>query len=94
MPLTWTFVVGDTGLEPVTSSVSGLRRRLVLHVPLLTDRERQVLLLVREGLTNTQVARVPGVQESTVTKHLANVYARTDSHSRTQAPQACEAILD
>jgi hypothetical protein len=25
MLLTWTFVVGDTGLEPVTSSVSGKR---------------------------------------------------------------------
>ena len=25
LPLTWTFVVGDTGLEPVTSSVSGKR---------------------------------------------------------------------
>ncbi len=69
-------------------------RGLVRPAPSLTDRERQVLLLVREGLTNTQVARALGVRDSTVIKHLANVYARTGSHSRTQALQACADVLD
>ena len=69
-------------------------RRLVRPAPVLTGRERQVLLLVREGMTNTQVARALGVQESTVIKHLANVYGRTGTHSRTQALRACAGALD
>jgi DNA-binding CsgD family transcriptional regulator len=69
-------------------------RRATRHGPELTPRERQVLLLVRDGCSNASIARALGVAESTVVKHLEHVYARVGAHSRTQAVRMCEAALD
>jgi DNA-binding CsgD family transcriptional regulator len=69
-------------------------RRARRGEPLLTPRERQVLLLVRDGLGNSSIARTLGVAESTVVKHLEHVYARVGAHSRTQALRLCAAALD
>lgn len=69
-------------------------RRLVLPPPALTPREKQVLNLVRDGQSNAEVARSLGVMESTVVKHLENVYARTGARSRTQALRLCAEALD
>jgi len=51
----------------------------------LTPREREVLALVAEGLTNAQVARRLWVAESTVAKHLQQAYPKLGVHSRTAA---------
>jgi DNA-binding CsgD family transcriptional regulator len=51
----------------------------------LTQREREVLGLVAEGLTNAQIARTLWVAESTVAKHLEQAYAKLGVHSRTAA---------
>jgi DNA-binding CsgD family transcriptional regulator len=51
----------------------------------LTPREREVLGLVAEGLTNAQIARTLWVAESTVAKHLEQAYAKLGVHSRTAA---------
>jgi len=56
----------------------------------LTAREREVLALVREGLTNREVARHLGVSAHTVRKHLENVFARLGVHSRTGALAASQ----
>lgn len=69
-------------------------RRVARHGPELTPRERQVLLLVRDGCSNASIARALGVAESTVVKHLEHVYARVGAHSRTQAVRLCEAALE
>jgi DNA-binding CsgD family transcriptional regulator len=53
--------------------------------PGLTQREREVLGLVAEGLTNAQIARTLWVAESTVAKHLEQAYAKLGVHSRTAA---------
>ena len=63
--------------------------------PVLTAREREVLLLVREGLTNAQVARRLGIASATVAKHLEHVYARTGAAGRLQAVTLCgDALAD
>ena len=48
----------------------------------LTPRERQAVELLREGLSNKQIARQLGVGEDTVKKHLQNVFAKLGVHRR------------
>ncbi len=51
----------------------------------VTPREREVLGLVAEGLSNTEIARALSVAPSTVAKHLEHAYAKLGAHSRTAA---------
>jgi len=51
----------------------------------LTPREREVLHLVREGLTNRQIARRLDITERTVKAHLTSVFATIGVLDRTQA---------
>ncbi len=51
----------------------------------LTGREREVLLLVVEGLANKQIARRLGISEKTVKGHLTNLFQRIGVTDRTQA---------
>lgn len=53
--------------------------------PRVTRREREILGLVAEGLTNAQIARRLWVAPSTVAKHLEQVYEKLGVHSRTAA---------
>jgi DNA-binding CsgD family transcriptional regulator len=53
--------------------------------PPLTERQRQILGLVREGKTNQQVARQLGISPGTVRKHLENSYSRLHVQSRVAA---------
>ena len=51
----------------------------------LTSREREVLELVADGLTNAQVAAVLWIAPGTVRRHLENVFAKLGVHTRTAA---------
>jgi DNA-binding NarL/FixJ family response regulator len=51
----------------------------------LTGREREVLLMVRDGLPNKTIARRLGISERTVKAHLTHVFQRLDVTDRTQA---------
>jgi DNA-binding NarL/FixJ family response regulator len=51
----------------------------------LTEREVEVLRLVREGLANKQIARRLGITERTVKAHLSSVFQRLGVADRTQA---------
>jgi DNA-binding NarL/FixJ family response regulator len=51
----------------------------------LTPREREVLALVADGLTNADIARRLWVAKSTVAKHLEQAYSKLGVHSRTAA---------
>jgi DNA-binding CsgD family transcriptional regulator len=54
-------------------------------VPALTPRQLELLRRVSRGDTNRRIARDLAVSEGTVRKHLENIYARLDVHSRTEA---------
>ena len=51
----------------------------------LTPREREVLRLVTEGLTNRQIAERLVVSEHTVHRHMTNLLRKLDLPSRTAA---------
>ena len=51
----------------------------------LSDREREVLTLLAEGLANKQIARRLGISEKTVKAHLTHVFRRIGVTDRTQA---------
>jgi DNA-binding NarL/FixJ family response regulator len=69
----------DAALEHET------RRRSSSHslIQLLTIREREVSLLVAEGLSNKEVGRRLELSEGTVKIHLHNIYQKLQVNNRT-----------
>jgi DNA-binding CsgD family transcriptional regulator/uncharacterized protein HemY len=55
---------------------------------LLTPRERDVLKLVGDGLSNPEIARTLGLSEHTVHRHISNILTKLDLPSRTAAAAA------
>jgi len=88
-------LVFDTELEltlvatvrAVASGQSVVPRKLRAGVerPTLSHREHQVLALVRQGLTNAEIAEHLYLAESTVKSHLASVFTKFGVHSRKEA---------
>ena len=56
--------------------------------PLLTERERQILLVAAEGLSAREIAARLDLAERTVTTHLTNIYAKLGVHGRVAAISA------
>lgn len=52
---------------------------------IVSDRERDVLNLVAQGLTNRQIATTLSITEQTVKVHLRNIMGRLHAHTREQA---------
>jgi len=51
----------------------------------LSDREREVLTLLAQGLANKEIARQLGISEKTVKAHLTSVFRQLGVTDRTQA---------
>ena len=54
----------------------------VAKIESLTDREREVISLVGEGLKNKQVAERLFISETTVTHHLSSVFSKLEGSDR------------
>ncbi|MFI9269571.1 response regulator [Kitasatospora sp. NPDC052896] len=51
----------------------------------LTDREREVLVLIAEGLSNTEIAQRLYLGQATVKTHVNRIFAKTGARDRAQA---------
>src|SRR5262249_20594961 len=60
---------------------------------LLTRREREVLELVSQGLSNRQIARTLWIAESTVKVHIRHVFEKLGARSRTEAAAMAKDVL-
>ena len=76
---------GGSPLHPKAARVLLESRRLDQPANDLTDREREVLALVRDGLANKLIARRLGISDRTVKAHLTRVFQRIGVTDRTQA---------
>ena len=54
-------------------------------LPVLTDREEQVLRLIADGLTNRAIACNLSISESTVENHIHHIYTKLSISNRAQA---------
>ena len=78
--------VGGSQLEPrvaarLLSEVSAPRR----SAGLLSEREREVLRLVADGLPNKQIARSLAITERTVKYHVTQILTKLGAENRAQA---------
>ncbi len=55
---------------------------------LLTNREREVLLLLSDGKSVSDIANELVITQSTTKTHISNIYAKLDAHNRAQALMA------
>jgi two-component system nitrate/nitrite response regulator NarL len=74
--------------SPSTAAATGAMRGFAPAAdlaPLLTPRERDILALVGQGLSNKAVARQLGISVHTVKFHLEALFAKLEATSRAEA---------
>ena len=54
-------------------------------LPLLTDREEQILKLIADGLTNREISGNLSISESTVENHIHHIYGKLGLPNRARA---------
>jgi len=60
-------------------------QRNEIHLTDLTRREKQILSLMADGLSNKQISRALVIEVSTVKNHVHNILVKLEVHSRVQA---------
>ena len=48
----------------------------------ITEREAEVVKLIKKGLTNKEIASELDISVNTVNNHIANIFAKTEVRSR------------
>ena len=79
--------VGLIVLDPAVAGATGIHAhaRTSDNAETLTTREREVLLLVAEGLPNKAIARELGISEHTAKFHVGSLLGKLGAASRTEA---------
>ena len=78
--------LGEAPFSPrAAQALLGMRRQQARSESALTARERDVLVLVAEGLANKQIARRLDISEKTVKAHMTSIFTTLGVSDRTQA---------
>ena len=56
----------------------------LLKIHNITDREAEIIELVQEGLPNKDISAKLYIEESTVKKHLGNIFKKLNIKNRTE----------
>jgi len=84
---------GGTVLDPEVVSQLLVRRRRDDPLRNLTPREREVLGLMAEGMSNTAIARKMVVTEGAVEKHVRNIFTKLNLHQDEEQHRRVLAVL-
>ena len=76
---------GEAPLDPRAASAVLAARAAPAAAGSLSEREREVLALVAEGLPNKLIARRLAISEKTVKAHLTSIFRAIGVDDRTQA---------
>lgn len=76
---------GESPLDPKAAQALVRARRATAPAEGLSEREREVLLMVVDGLANKQIAQRLSISEKTVKAHLTSVFRQIGVTDRTQA---------
>ena len=85
-------------LEPEAGKRKQVGSGTVFHDPSsrmvekLTERELEILRLVKTGMNSTEIAAALTIAVSTVRSHLKNIFSKLDVHSRLEAIQKAEQL--
>ncbi|HET7388640.1 MAG TPA: LuxR C-terminal-related transcriptional regulator [Nocardioidaceae bacterium] len=72
-------------VRPHLSELQIRRERELSGIPELTARQWEIMRQVSMGHSNAQIARILGLSQATVRKHLENIFLRLRVASRTEA---------
>jgi DNA-binding NarL/FixJ family response regulator len=84
---------GGTVLDPDVVAQLLVRRRRDDPLRNLTPREREVLSLMAEGLSNTAIARKMVVTDGAVEKHVRNIFTKLDLPPDDEQHRRVRAVL-
>lgn len=59
-------------------------------MPLLTDKEKEILILLADGRSNIQIAEFLGNTPNTIKHHLKNIFIKLDVNNRADAVEAAK----
>lgn len=74
---------GEVVLDPAAAELLG--KATASPLATLSDREREVLACIVDGMTNKQAAQALGISEKTVKTHVSHLLAKLGVRDRTQA---------
>ena len=60
-------------------------QRHVVHLPGLSERERQIMTWVALGKTNPEIGCILSISEFTVKNHMKSIFGKLDVTNRAQA---------
>jgi DNA-binding NarL/FixJ family response regulator len=86
-------VEGESVIDPTIVSRLMSRRRVADPLAALSEREREVLGLVAEGLSNRAIAARLTITERTVEAHISQTFAKLDLHDDPASHRRVRAVL-
>ncbi|HRF97136.1 MAG TPA: response regulator transcription factor, partial [Aggregatilineales bacterium] len=78
-------MTGNSNLTLKTQTIKSLLNNIPIPQNPLSDRESDVLKLMTQGMTNSEIAEKLVITQSTVKFHVSNILSKLKVSTRTQA---------